>query len=504
VFEGHWRLEVTRRGLAPLATLLPEAAGIGDDLDGWLDQEDIPDGVPYLISPGFEYDVVLNRYFLRPTLVGAPGNTQLAVARDIRRFLDFLWRSRDRRGWRDATEADHDAYWYWRRRDPAGPRVAGSTWNRELSMLNGFYGWAVRRGMVAENPIVQRRRHPSPVRDGGSAGSAETTAAAQARDVRRDLVEWLTPEQYRRWRDVGLRGYDADGLPDAAFRGRWASRDALFADFMVRTGLRLTEQASLTVLEAPRHAGGQAYHRFWLPAAIAKGGSARWVYLPGRIAGKLGEYIAVDRVEVIERARAHGVYDRMTDALVIENPRAARPRVTARSQSGSAYEVPLEQLDPQERSRLLVHTPEGLEPAGLWLAEHGMPMSVSGWKQIFAAANRRCASKGVGIACHAHLLRHSFAVVTLEQLQRGHLADLASMSVEQRGRYQKIFGDPLDWIRRRLGHRSIESTMTYLHALQELEMRTRMALVPDEWDAPVPIDVDAADAAGEAEAGAVA
>jgi integrase len=60
------------------------------------------------------------------------------------------------------------------------------------------------------------------------------------------------------------------------------------------------------------------------------------------------------------------------------------------------------------------------------------------------------------------------------------------MPPAQRGHYQKIFGDPLDWIRRRLGHSSIESTMIYLHALQELEMRTRMELVPDDWDAPVP------------------
>jgi hypothetical protein len=151
VFEDHRRLEVTRRGLAPLATLLPEAAGIGDDLDGWLDQEDIPDGVPYLISPGFEYDVVLNRYFLRPTLVGAPGNTQLAVAREIRRFLDFLWRSRGHRGWRDATEADHDAYWYWRRRDPDGPPLTEG-------------GVAKRRAIHADYKSNRSEETPEPIK----------------------------------------------------------------------------------------------------------------------------------------------------------------------------------------------------------------------------------------------------------------------------------------------------------------------------------------------------
>ncbi len=89
---------MTRRGLTPLSALLPEASGAWDDLDEWLDGEDIQDGVPFLISPGLKYDVELNSYFLRPALVGSSRNTQLAAAGDVRRFLDFLWCSRGRRG----------------------------------------------------------------------------------------------------------------------------------------------------------------------------------------------------------------------------------------------------------------------------------------------------------------------------------------------------------------------------------------------------------------------
>jgi site-specific recombinase XerD len=494
VAEERWRVEVTRRGLTPLPVLLPEVAGAWDDLDDWLDGEDIPDGVPFLISPGLEYDTDLNQYFLRPALVGSSRNTQLAAAGDVRRFLDFLWCSRGGRGWRDATEADHDAYWYWRRQDPGGPRVAGSTWNRELSMLNGFYSWAPRHGLVPASPIAQRQRRLAPA-GRGRGGLAGTVPAAQARDVRRDLVEWLTAAQYRSWRDTGLRGYGTDGLPDRRFRGRWAARNALFADLMVRTGLRLTEQASLAALEVPQHEGPQAYHRFWLPAAIAKGGSARWAYVPDGIARKIGEYVETDRADVIEQARARGAYDGIRDPLIIEDPQSPRPRVAVRGQGGSTSLVPVEQLEPHERARLLVRTADGLEPASLWLGEHGMPITVSGWKQVFASANERCERGGTGVACHPHLLRHTFAVVTLEQLQRGHLADLATITPAQRGHYQKIFGDPLDWIRRRLGHRSVESTMIYLHALQELEMRTRMELVPDDWDAPAPDEPEAGEVA---------
>jgi hypothetical protein len=42
---------------------------------------------------------------------------------------------------------------------------------------------------------------------------------------------------------------------------------------MVRTGLRLAEQSALTVFEMPLDRGLGGYQRFWLPAAIAKGGS---------------------------------------------------------------------------------------------------------------------------------------------------------------------------------------------------------------------------------------
>ncbi|MFC0112354.1 hypothetical protein [Kibdelosporangium aridum] len=120
-------------------------------------------------------------------------------------------------------------------------------------------------------------------------------------------------------------------------------------------------------------------------------------------------------------------------------------------------------------------------------------------EKMFAEANVRCAKAGLDLTAHAHLLRHTFAVVTLEQLQRGHIAAQAELTPQQRGHYSRIFGDPLDWVRRRLGHRSVVTTQIYLHALAELEMHTRMALVPDEWEDPRAIPVSALPADDEAE-----
>ena len=52
VAEERWRVEVTRRGLSPLSALLLEADGAWDDLDDWLDGEDIPDGFGYGLRAG--------------------------------------------------------------------------------------------------------------------------------------------------------------------------------------------------------------------------------------------------------------------------------------------------------------------------------------------------------------------------------------------------------------------------------------------------------------------
>ena len=244
----------------------------------------------------------------------------------------------------------------------------------------------------------------------------------------------------------------------------------------------MSEQASLTVFEVPLQRGAGGYQRFWLPAAVAKGGSARWVYVPESLIAELGAYADIDRAEVVARARAENRYARIRRPLVVED--RLRPVVTQVGQHGSRHRVKVSQLDPVERRGLLVDGQEGLQPGVFWLGEDGMALTTSTWKGVFATANARCQRAGMAISAHAHMLRHSFAVVTLEQLQRGHLAALGELTVGQRGHYTRVFGDPLDWVRRRLGHRSLTTTMVYLHALAELEMHTRMALVPDGWDDP--------------------
>ncbi|MET8759903.1 tyrosine-type recombinase/integrase [Lentzea sp. NPDC004782] len=484
----RWHVRFTRSELPQLTTPLPFVAELPTDWEEWLRRADVVAGTPFLLSPSYEYDVVLNDFFLGVEMVASARYTQSGYARDIAAFLTFLWSARERRSWRDATEADHLAYLHWRRRDPAGPCVSGAAWDREVAAVNRFYRWALKRGHVRVNPIPQATRRRVPLEAGwaNQATLDEQRPATYSHDAVRERVEWLPPVEYRQWREVGVRGFTAAGLPDERFRGRWAARNAAFCDLMVRTGLRLSEQAALTVFEVPLDQGVGGYQRFWLSPSIAKGGSARWVYVPASVIADLVAYTEIDRPAVVEAAQDR--YRQVRRPLVVPDP--VRPVAIQVTAAGVRRRLKVAQLDAAERRALLVEGPDGLEPALFWLGEHGWPLSVHRWKKMFAEANNRCRKAVVGLAAHAHMLRHTFAVVTLEQLQRGHIAVLAELTEEQRGHYTRVFGDPLDWVRRRLGHRSVVTTQIYLHTLSELEMHTRTALVPDGWEDPRAIAAD--------------
>jgi len=457
--------------------LMRDLAGVFAGLDDWLDAWGVPEGQPFLIGPGGRYDLGLNRYFT-VWLAHAPANTQAAHARDLRTFLNFLWSAREGTGWRDASPEDRVAYEWWRRRDENGPRVQDSTWDREVATVNQFYVWAVAQHLVASNPIRQRvetrQRDPDRVRGEPKQVPAESSHVGPRRDVR-----WLPPRSYHLWRNVGVCGFDSDERSRTGFRGRWAARNAVFMDLMVRTGLRLCEQSALTVFElpdVPAAESGVVNARTVVPNAIAKGSSGRAVYIPVAVLRDVWDYLRWDRPEAVEYGRSRGFYEPDRRSLLVEDPSRAAVRV------GRGW-LPVDRLDPNERRRLLVLGPDGWEPAMIWLNQWGLPMSMSGWRQVFTTANDRCRRQGLEVRARPHMLRHSFAVITLELLWRGHLQALGAMNSDQRLTYQRVFGDPLNWVRIRLGHRSVTTTQIYLHTLQELEMQTRLELVPDgAWD----------------------
>ena len=70
--------------------------------------------------------------------------------------------------------------------------------------------------------------------------------------------------------------------------------------------------------------------------------------------------------------------------------RADRPAGPA-DRDGRDSVVALNALTPKARARLLRETPQGLEPAMLWLNEDGTPRAKRGWYRTFDGVNARVA-----------------------------------------------------------------------------------------------------------------
>ena len=284
-------------------------------LDEWRDLVEREDaygfepGDPFMVDPEYRVDIRLTRFFSRSSFAHLAKTTKTSYTTDYRVFFDFLWRRG--KNWDGATADDLLDFEDWRRRSPRNTaRISGAKWNRELAALRRLYEWAARQGHVTVSPVAIRT-----VRD--RHGDLVEVAQAWATDVRSSNVKWLTPRAYRLWRDVGLRGYTAEGRRDASWRGRHDDRNAAYADLLFSSGLRRTEAGSLLTIELPVLAGSQRYFDAQLAAAVAKGKRPRTFYISAAALRDIEAYRATTRRAVIRRAQAAGRYDDLGEVWLV-------------------------------------------------------------------------------------------------------------------------------------------------------------------------------------------
>lgn len=225
--------------------------------------------VPLILRDGVLCDPDLDRFFIDLPLAGVRSRHSLrAYAYDVAVWLRFL----DACGktvWA-ATRDDVIAYHRARRRGDVAHRITAASWNRAVASLDRLYCWSAQHGLIAEAPF-SRRAVWRPAH-GGRRGVIAARNDAYERAPKRSDVRFVTLEQYRIFREVGLRGLRPDGTERPGARDRNGLRNALFADLLVTTGLRLDHHRP-----APRRGIRPSrrradHHRSWRrpgPSALA-------------------------------------------------------------------------------------------------------------------------------------------------------------------------------------------------------------------------------------------
>ncbi|MDA8356493.1 MAG: site-specific integrase [Actinomycetota bacterium] len=444
----------------------------------------IPDRTP-CIDPQSGDEQLLNRFFADLWVLGGLAeNTVRSYARDVVVWARFL---RDARGksWLEADRSDLLAFHKLRRHTGvpgwagATRTISGRSWDRAVCALAKLYDWAGLHELIDRAPFISSGANVAAIEEHARWGRRATRRfGREGAPQSRHAMVLLDEEQYRLWRDAGVRGMAAGTTALPAYRGRNSERNARFCDTLVTTGARVSELAAMVVQELPS-LDGPAEGRgplveLGFAASVTKGGRGRRVPVATSVVARLWEYVRWDREQRVRAARARGDYERLLQggqALACRNLTATGCQV--QEGDGSWGQRRWSGLDASGRRRLVEVDGSGqaIGPVMLWLAEGGEPAALKSWQTMFRRASERCAAAGVSLEVSPHVLRHSYATRVLSaliaaQLDTGNVAEAFGGIPETR--YRKVFGDPLRTLQRWLGHQSITSTFIYLDNIAEL------------------------------------
>jgi site-specific recombinase XerD len=437
------------------------SAATGGSVAAWDRQAE----VPAVLKDGSEYDPHLTRFLADLPLNGARSRHSLrSYGYDIVVWLRFL-EARGKALWQ-ADRDDVDAYHRARRREDATHRISAASWNRAIAALDKLYRWATEEGLVAQSPFTYRdvwRRLPS-----GGRAIVITRNQAYERAAKRADVKFIAIEDYRCFRDVGLRGLAPDGAERPGARNRNGTRNALFADLLIATGLRLEEASSLLVVEIEEAistgASGDKQVPVRLAAGLTKGDKGRTIRVPATLLSRLRGYMEVERAIAVDKFRARGAARRIPAPIACS---IGDNGIEIARENGRRVPLRLDTVTPDERRRLVVLDSSGApeQPAALWLSEVGLPVAPNSWEAVFARASSRCQAAGLDYDVNPHQLRHSFAVHMLALLIRQRFGEVSVDQDLSGASYRRLLGDPLQQVQRLLGHASLATTYIYLDHL---------------------------------------
>ena len=426
-------------------------------------------GLRFLLGPDGRPDVRINTFFSSPRMRSRSDLTVKKYAISVGIWLTFL--DATGRRWWEATEDDVGEFKFWRMTDSRNPRrVTGGTVHGDLVAVSSFYEWAERRYGVS-NPVT---RHVIHRRDSAWGEQADEVGGYKAGPhIIRDCdVKWFDPAGYRRWRDLGLRGFGVDGVEVDSWRGRNAQRDCAFADGLYGTGLRLAEWGSVLAIELPADDPGRGFFTCRLAGACAKGARGRVYWMPRSVLADVLSYQEGGRASAVRRAQGKGLYEQLRGIRVVERVLRGGQLELVCPKTGERSVVSLEVLGPVPRRRLFRRTERGLEPVAMWLNEDGMPRDPHGWEKTFERANDRVAHAGLqGMQATPHKLRHSFALRWYSIGRLSYEVRFAHLTDDELRDFRAQFGDTWQLVRTLLGHADVKTTMDfYLEPFRSLDV----------------------------------
>ncbi|MCP2625424.1 site-specific integrase [Mycolicibacterium smegmatis] len=447
--------------------------GLGDIAD-WAKRNGARDGTPFFLDPWGRADAVVNAYWRDPVLRRRATATVRRYALSLKVWLDFLHAVDVR--WDHASRSEFAAFKEWRLSARENPQcVSAASFCVDRSAIRGFYLWAAEHQGV-ENPVRARAIATS------WAGGQRVTLESTPSGMRRSDVKWLTPQAFRLWRNLGLRGFTGAGMPHPDWRGSTEDRDTAFVDGLFGTGLRIGEWSSVLTSEVPTP-GSEGLTRSRVASACAKGGSGRTFWMRHRVSQQVDFYLHEgSRTAAVARAQAAGRYEQVVDSWIVERVRSDR-RLDVVDEEGSRRVVSLDALDPLLRMKMFRRVRGGLEPMWLWLNHDGTPRPKHAWYKTFDRANARVAGAlthehGAPLWCRPHMLRHSFAlrwycIATFVAWRR-----TGMLTAQEQRDFRNQLGDVWFLLATLLGHRSAEVTRNvYLEPFQALQVEELVALM---------------------------
>jgi len=443
-------------------------------------------GRPFFLDEDGNSHIALNGFFSSGRMRNRSEGTNRKYAHSLGVWVNFLAR-RDAH-WDSATEEDLLDYKYWRRTDDRNPRpVSGSTWSGDVVAIGTFYDWSRKThngpDLLATAAIRATRGWHT---DRGTRGVMLKGSTIRGADVK-----WLSPAAFRKWRDVGIHGIAPNGSERVLWRPRCQTRDSAFVDGLYGSGLRLQEWASVLTTELAEPAPNRDYVTHRLADACAKGAHGHPFWLKRTVLDSIADYAETERAAAVRRAQASGMYERLLDVRVVDQP-TLNGRVQITDADGtSRRSVDLGELNPNQRLSLFFRSDTGLEPLMLWLNEDGSPRPKRAWYKAFSSANARVRRSGIDrMECRPHMLRHSFAlrwyaVGRLIWQQRN-----VGLETDHALDFRQQFGDAWSLVQTMLGHTSVETTKNiYLEPFLTLDVQLVMEYGLSELDSELLLQV---------------